>query len=147
MENESVGQEHGRDSSRPGPGLGDRSLSARPITDEEFESLKRGVFTLADLQEEHLEWQLHNFPDQTPHQGLLGVIEEVGELAHAHLKNEQGIRTNEDHKADAIDAIGDIVIYLASYCNTNNISLHDAVYETWEQVRSRDWQKNKETGQ
>lgn len=97
--------------------------------------------TLRDLQRAHAEWLKHNFPNQTPHQALLGVTEEVGELAHAHLKMEQGIRGDAvTHRADAADAIGDIIIYLASYCNTNDYDLEECVNEAWRGVSQRDWQ-------
>ena len=87
-----------------------------------------------------------NFPNKKPHQPLLGIQEEVGELSHAHLKMEQGIRTNEDHQAAKIDAVGDIVIYLADYCNQNGIFLDSAVEQTWAEVQMRNWKKNKVNG-
>ncbi len=101
---------------------------------------------LSQLQREHKRWLDRNFPDQQPHDALLGLIEEVGELAHAHLKHEQGIRGLDDKefRKQAGDAIGDIVIYLASYCNTNNFSLPLVVHETWGKVKQRDWRKDPE---
>jgi NTP pyrophosphatase (non-canonical NTP hydrolase) len=106
------------------------------------------VNTLEQLQTEHAPWLARNFPEQTAHQALLGAMEELGELAHAHLKAEQGIRGDDKlHMAEKIDAIGDIVIYLASYCTTNGISLEEAVWTTWEKVRRRNWQRNPLTGQ
>jgi NTP pyrophosphatase (non-canonical NTP hydrolase) len=69
-------------------------------------------------------------------------MEEVGELAHAHLKHDQGIRGLEDQDlahTQKVDAVGDIVIYLASYCTANNIDLEAAVKKTWEEVKARDW--------
>lgn len=68
------------------------------------------------LVEEHREWEAHNFPDSKlpkPQESILGMTEEVGELAHSHLKELQNIRgTPEEHQANARDAIGDITIYL-----------------------------------
>lgn len=69
------------------------------------------------LVKERDEWVARNFPEQrldTPvDESLIGVIEEVGELAHAHLKAAQGIRgSEEEHIKNAKDAIGDITIYL-----------------------------------
>lgn len=102
---------------------------------------------IANLQIEISEWANRNFKDRLPHQPLLGIIEEVGELAHAHLKTEQGIRgTVEQHKLNKVDAVGDIFIYLADYCTLNNISLEIAIHDTWEKVKQRDWKKNKEIG-
>lgn len=107
----------------------------------QFEDLK--VF-----QAKHRLWLGKNFPNQTPHQALLGVSEEVGELAHAHLKYEQGIRglTRDEYLRQAGDAIGDIIIYLASYCNTNGLSLAGCLAQAWREVSERDWIHNPDTG-
>ena len=106
------------------------------------------MLSLKDLQEQHAEWLSHNFPDQQPHDGLLGLTEEVGELAHAHLKYYQGIRGigQVQYLLEAGDAIGDIVIYLASYCNTNGFNLQEEVEKAWGQVSQRDWINNPESG-
>lgn len=103
---------------------------------------------LSSLQREHARWLKYNFPNQMPHDALLGLAEEVGELAHAHLKHQQGIRalTEEEYRRQAGDAIGDIVIYLASYCNTNGFNLAWEVTEAWNQVKVRDWRERPDTG-
>lgn len=104
--------------------------------------------TLNDLQEQLKPWTAHNFGDRPKHHPLLGIVEEVGELSHAHLKDEQGIRgTKEKHHAKKVDALADILIFMADYANQECISLQDALDETWPKVRSRDWKKNKDTGQ
>jgi NTP pyrophosphatase (non-canonical NTP hydrolase) len=97
---------------------------------------------LKKLQCEHFEWAKHNFGEQRPWQPLLGIMEELGELAHAHLKQSQDIRNNEDHQRAAKDAIGDIIIFLANYCNIMKYDLDSIVRDTWEQVKQRDWKKN-----
>ena len=81
------------------------------------------MITLSDLQGELRLWQEHNFPGRESWEPLMGVAEEVGELSHAHLKQHQGIRRNEDHEAKARDAVGDIIVYLADYCNARGFSL------------------------
>ncbi len=102
---------------------------------------------LFELQAEHMEWLEKNFPQQQPADPLLGIVEEVGELAHAHLKASQSIRgTPEELQAEARDAIGDIVIYLTSYCNTNGYDLALAVGHAWREVKQRDWQKYPKDG-
>lgn len=101
------------------------------------------------LQFQHKAWLARNFPFQKPHDALLGLMEEVGELAHAHLKHQQQIRGLAEislAEEKKIDAIGDIVIYLASYCNTNGFDLAACVESTWDRVKHRDWQANNETG-
>ena len=98
--------------------------------------------------------------------GLLGVVEEGGELVEAllafaglsaaisrvaqrYIKAERGIRgTPEEHRAAMEDAVGDVVIFLASFCNTPGIEIDlDAVVErTWAEVERRDWVKYPDTG-
>lgn len=97
--------------------------------------------TLATLQHQQSEWSERNFPAQKPYQCLLGAMEELGELTHAHLKAEQCIRTNENHDAMKRDAVGDIVIYLAGYCTANGLNFEECVWQTWFEVKKRDYSK------
>jgi len=102
------------------------------------------MYDLASFSREHRRWLTYNFPDQTVEQGLMGVIEEVGEIAHVLLKHQQGIREfkdPQDAKLAIIDGVGDLVIFLDGFCHTMNIDLCDAIARTWEQVRKRDWQQ------
>ena len=82
--------------------------------------------TLADLQIELFKWQEYNFEEQEDRRMILGICEETGELCHAHLKIEQGIRGDKDSlTAEARDAIGDICIYAI-----NLLSNHEEVVPT-----------------
>lgn len=101
---------------------------------------------LRQLQNEQKEWSDHNFPNRTNYHPLLGAIEELGELAHAHLKDEQKIRTNEDHFNNKVDAVADIIIYLCDYCTLNGIDIQGALEITWERVKQRDWIKYPKNG-
>lgn len=102
---------------------------------------------LERLQIEVGMWSDRNFPNNRPHHPLLGALEELGELSHAHLKMEQGIRGNVDqHHYAKLDAIGDIIIYLADYCHRNSLELAACVEITWEMVKKRNWQANKQDG-
>jgi NTP pyrophosphatase (non-canonical NTP hydrolase) len=152
------------------------------------------------------EWIAHNFPnhalDEPVDESLVGVMEEKGELAHAHLKAAQKIRgSEEEHIANAKDAIGDLTIYLlgvisrigqgfedegisperqastptwalkyldffagrlsispdlhtcyrivgclVTYCDFMDWDYEEIVMSTWNEVKQRDWQKNKEDG-
>lgn len=95
---------------------------------------------IRSLQEEHQRWLSHNFPQQRQHQPLLGIVEELGELAHVHLKSEQGIREGAEDTFDLTrDALGDIFVYMLSYANSNHVDLEDAIVETWTRVKKRDW--------
>ena len=102
---------------------------------------------LRKLQIEQSEWSRENKLKGDGSLMLLGVMEELGELSHAHLKSLQNIRTNENHEANKIDAIGDIVTYLAAYCNSENIDFQEAVEITWDKVKTRNWIKNPKNGE
>ena len=106
------------------------------------------MFDLKQFQKEQLEWAKHNFGSKygSGYRTLLGAMEELGELAHAHLKSEQGIRINENHQESKKDAVGDIIIYLANYCSDNDLILEDCIKDTWENVKVRDWKKNNING-
>ena len=102
---------------------------------------------LLQLQREVGVWAWRNFPKAKPYQPLLGASEELGELCHAHLKMEQRIRgTRAKHFMDKRDAVGDILIYLAHYCELNGINMEAAVGDAWAEVKQRDWRKHKRTG-
>ena len=107
------------------------------------------LINLSYLQGQAEAWREHSFPPEhrTAVLQALGVCEEAGELAHAVLKMEQGIRgTTEEHKAAAADAAGDIVIYLTGLCSALGINLEEAIYNAWDEVKQRDWSKNKGDG-
>lgn len=104
--------------------------------------------SLRAFQTQHRLWLEHNFPEQEPLDGLLGMMEELGELCHALLKAKQGIRgyTEEEFRKQAEDAIGDIFIYAASFCNSNGFDLAACLENAWEEVSDRDWQAYPESG-
>jgi NTP pyrophosphatase (non-canonical NTP hydrolase) len=103
-------------------------------------------------QLDHMQIQLHhwrqrNFPDATAEQQLMGVVEEVGELSHAMLKQMQGIRGKAElHEAEAIDAVGDILIYLMGLCSYRGWSIGKILDETAEMVMQRNWIEDPVTG-
>jgi len=99
--------------------------------------------TLRQLQEEQRPWVEHNFPGREAYYPLLGAVEELGELAHAHLKQLQGIRgTDQEHEDAAKDAVGDVVVFLADYCSARGFDFQDILNETWAKVKQRDWRKD-----
>jgi len=162
--------------------------------------------SIHEIQCEITDWANHNFPHASYIEPYYGMIEELGEFAHSHLKSIQRIRQNEDHNAGKEDALGDFAIYLLHFCALtkrdgedcfneykvtysgsdlgcdigavfikylNMLAASDLAYtaigglintlhitarqlcgkpfpvilnETWEKVKQRDWQKNKNTG-
>lgn len=106
------------------------------------------MLTFKQLQDEQVSWVQHNFPGRKSFYPLLGVVEELGELAHTHLKALQGIRgTPEEHEEAGKDAIGDIVIFLSDYCTAMGWDFQEIVEHTWfDVVKKRDWQANRDEG-
>lgn len=105
------------------------------------------MLDIREIQFEHLVWEKKNFDEVKIHHSIYGLIEELGELAHAQLKMEQGIRIDEDHNEKAKDAVGDIIIFLISYCNKRGFDLERIIHNTWLSVKSRNWKKNPVNGE
>lgn len=98
---------------------------------------------LIGIQLEVSEWHSYNFPDADPYKPLLKILEELGELSGAHLKEEEGIRGSaEFHQAAAKDAIADILVALTAYCFKRGWSMNDIFNEVWPEVKKRDWIKD-----
>ena len=109
----------------------------------------RPPLTFARLQSEHADWARRNFGD--PKLGavgsILGAMEELGELAHATLKQSQGIRgTDEQHDASAKDAVADVIIFLADFMTRRGWDLQATMEHVWGEVKQRNWRSNPETG-
>lgn len=103
---------------------------------------------LENLQNEVGKWSWDNFGPQQAYRLLLGVAEEVGELCHAHLKGEQKIRDGrgESNDEEKMDAVGDLVIFLADYCEKAGLDMDLAVTLAWNKVKKRDWRKYPKNG-
>src|SRR4051812_30609457 len=83
-------------------------------------------FGVEEFQHRVAMWNMFNFPKKVEredyNQPFKGMVEELGELAHADLKMEQGIRGNvEEHQLAAKDAVGDLLVYMADYCNMKGV--------------------------
>lgn len=91
--------------------------------------------TLQEIQSELKVWTEYNFGQQTPEISILGMIEELGELSHAILKEKQGIRTS-DFLADKKDAIADLTIYCLNYFN----SIEVVVSQNTNSINSLDYE-------
>ncbi len=96
--------------------------------------------TLTELQEELVPFQKNNFPNRENWEPLVGLTEEVGELSHAFLKAHQNIRgTKDEYRIEAMDAVGDILIFLADFCNAAGYDMQRCLDNTWAVVRHRTW--------
>lgn len=89
-------------------------------------------------------WQNNNFPTRDKSRQLLqvalGVAEESGELCHAVLKRDQGIRGTHAENTDKMrDAIGDIAIFCMQMCSAEGWDFEQVIIETADQVLARKW--------
>ena len=118
------------------------------IEDVDFnhDELKINLDILTQIQAEHKDWHKHNFGEVPFWMPVFGMMEELGELAHALLKQVQGVRTTEDHNENIKDAIGDLLIFTIGLANTLDLDLRSVIAETWGKVKIRDWKKYPETG-
>lgn len=113
--------------------------------------MSNAILDVRDLQAVWLEWSTKNFgpsfqPGGLPYRPLIGMQEELGELAHAHLKQEQKIRGNEDHEGNAKDAIGDLFMFMMDYCNGRGWDIETIITETARGVLQRDWKADPNLG-
>jgi len=80
---------------------------------------------------------------------LLGMMEELGEVTHVHLKREQHIREGLDpEKCDELikDGIGDLLNYAICYCESQGTDLISCLQHAWKQIKDRDWTQEKKQG-
>lgn len=113
-----------------------------------------GYLSLAQAQKAIGAWALRNFGSnwsrtRNIHLGslgpCLGVFEEAGELAHAVLKNAQGIRGMDDqqtYEEARDDAVADVIIYLLDFCEREGTSLEQALAKTVSKILKRDWRSD-----
>jgi NTP pyrophosphatase (non-canonical NTP hydrolase) len=108
---------------------------------------------LEKTQEEILEWSTRNFGSvpnwQIPLRisSFLGMVEEIGEIAHSILKMTQGIRgTKEEHIEKIKDGIADLMVFLLDFCGRNEMNADTLLRDVWNKVRERDWTKDKLKG-
>ena len=100
------------------------------------------------LQVQLTRWQAKNFGGANAFQMLAGVVEEVGELAHALLKHDQKIRGFEDdvkYREAAGDAIADAVVYLNQLSTLLRLDFGTLVSGTAHEVMQRDWKAEPDT--
>jgi len=89
------------------------------------------MLTIEEFQTQQLAWTQHNFGEAPEYHPLLGIVEEMGELAHSKLKSLQGIRGSMAiHDAEGKDAIGDCTIFLTDYCTKKSWQLNEILNVT-----------------
>ena len=111
-----------------------------------FEPTTLKVLTFRELQSQVGSWSLKNFGEDPPVWKFVGMVEEVGDLAHALLKKKQGIRITEDHEAKAKDAVGDLLVYTADFCDRMSYDMQEIIEKVWAKVSKRDWKADPSKG-
>lgn len=104
---------------------------------------------LDTIQDFHAKWLDETFPENDSDDQLKGVLEEIGELARAELKNSQKFRNYSDGeiKEKITDAIGDLFFYMCGYCSRKGIRLADCIDMALKEIVTRDWEHLKKTGE
>ena len=101
---------------------------------------------LPSVQQKLFKWQREQFGNTPLAHLALGVAEEVGELSHAILKRDQGIRGFDDKKKfeEAVaDAIADTAIYSINLCSTLGIDYETVLTEVSKKILQRKWNAKK----
>ncbi|MBP9772123.1 MAG: nucleoside triphosphate pyrophosphohydrolase family protein [Candidatus Pacebacteria bacterium] len=71
-----------------------------------------------------------------PALALCGEAGEVAEKIKKIIRDNDGVMTD-DHKAELVKELGDVLFYLAYACCTYGLSLHDVANKNIEKVLSR----------
>lgn len=101
------------------------------------------------MQADIASWTQRNFGDEDAYIALLGAVEELGELAGVYIKIQQEIRRDTHSLIEMQDAIGDTIVFLASFCDRVGLDLEEIIIKVWfgdgtnsfPGVRNRDWKK------
>ncbi len=116
---------------------------------DSLDAFESNPLNLHQMQREVAKWMASNFPEffNNSDVALIKLTEELGELAEAHGKQLYGDQEMwEEYQEKKIDAVGDIVIVLISYCTRSGIDFQSAVEKVWTEVGGRDYRVNKIDG-
>ncbi len=93
------------------------------------------MLTWEELQAEHATWLASRYAGQTPKSPLAGIVGEAGEAHHALLSEYKERMHGQNprhtgHNEAFLDALGDMVIYIISWCNTTGTSITEGSWDT-----------------
>lgn len=102
------------------------------------------MIDIEEYQKRLKDWQILHFGSSPPEWLTVGMMEELGEMAHTLLKYQQGIREHrekdvEKFKKQLADDFGDVVVYGMQVLTHFGINAEDAMRDTFEHVLKRDW--------
>jgi hypothetical protein len=82
---------------------------------------------LCVLQEESNQWAAKNFPNAQAFEPLLGIAEEYGELLESLAAGRATLELAapaDAARAETLDAISDMIIFVCDFCNKSGYSMH-----------------------
>lgn len=100
----------------------------------------------------NMQWAVHawhrmNYPIDDARDAFIGIVEELGEVARAQLKQSGGIRGSFEHwQNEKVKEIGDVLIGIINYCAWNDIDWIEALRSRWAVISRRDYIKFPEDG-
>ncbi len=100
-----------------------------------------GDLTIEQVLTAFAAWRRKQFEAIDPGRLLLGVMEELGELAKAHGDEARGAPPDL-----TADAVGDCVLYLAAYCIERGWDMGYIVRRTFDEIKDRDYKRWPLTG-
>jgi NTP pyrophosphatase (non-canonical NTP hydrolase) len=84
-------------------------------------------------------WIASNSDARDPLNALLGVVEQVGKLSRALLKQREGLRgTAQQRLQKAKDALGSMLLLLLGFCTEMCLDAQEVLDEAWAKVKQRD---------
>jgi NTP pyrophosphatase (non-canonical NTP hydrolase) len=96
---------------------------------------------LRQLEKEVTAWHKEKFPLATKEDLLFKLVEEVGELFEAALREKQNPNREIEFQVKQSDALGDIVIVLAAFAGRLGYVLDLCVQCSWNEVRTRQMER------
>lgn len=100
---------------------------------------------LAAFQAAVGKWHRQNFSEASSIEIALKLASEVGELAHACGLLHGGLVTAAGLLRQEKDAVGDIMVVLAAYCEKRGLDMQGCIEMAWREVRQRDYRAHPET--
>lgn len=104
------------------------------------------MIDLNGYQRQINEWQDRNFGPQTTETMVLGMMEEIGEVARYLVKRRNRIRSEVSQPGTVPHEIGDVIVFALQVLTNEGWEAERVLGETFERVLARDWKLNPENG-
>lgn len=91
-----------------------------------------------------MDWDFGDLWDEAMTYGQCEVtlLSAVGRISHAYLKQQQGIRIDQDHDGQGRKGMVFLLVDLRILASKTGISLVDETWRVWQKVKLRDWKKD-----